>query len=706
MSVSASLSPLELLPNELLDQIIAYLTSEPPSFGQLHHTPSLELTQSSTKDLKHLGLCSRRLFQLVRPQLFTHVRLNLHDEPDFHSFMAKSGLGQYVTSLVAIADETPDRQVNPLWWRQVLRYLDPRRVLVIGPPVFIGNTLDSPINDGHHWAFDMPLQILLLERECKPRDPSQLPDLENYTSLLASRLWTSMTFNESSSLKAYNHYEYFLSCVPSVLVEWGTRGIPGTSRELERPISLPALLRGLTYFSYTAVFPFYNHSQIVMDSIVRMHRLQRLDVQLAPPQDNHITELEQRGSMDPNDPWMELTTSYSLIGYTVNLLPCLQEFRCGDLHVEAMRQDLLAVLDDAIGDKGWELAKLCIHGAMANAPNIYSAEPAFPVLADSLLQRSESTENAAPPSNETTAKNDWNLKNDWKQGIQSSKEAVFRCGIVLGFSRLRLRSNESYEYIGQIPRYILTNQLRSIIYPSSEPSAFIIHPRSFEAFAPRTLLNELQSSSHDQPGLSRDDAIRRLDSVQLLPVHNFTNAAQAIGKVSEVLDEIQEKREQQRKTTEASPSTENPIILIVAGLDTLTEGVIRASNPARGAAVLTATLRTLTHLSRVHASHLSIILVNTNGLGTINPEWDKNQPSAGNTTTHGDSATRQPLEEGIHSIFHSDIPSLFPTLLMKTLDQGIDTHVLLSDLRGAQIVEVIKDRVGTSLGKWGIWNEQ
>ncbi|CRL17716.1 unnamed protein product [Penicillium camemberti] len=353
MSVSASLSPLELLPNELLDQIIAYLTTEPPSFGKLHNTPSLELTQSPTKDLKHLELCSRCLFQLVRPQLFTHVRLSLHDEPDFHSFMVKSGLGQYVTSLVAIADETPDCQVNPLWWRRVLRYLDPRRILVIGPPVFIGNTLDSPINDGHHWAFDMPLQILLLERECKPRDPSQLPDLENCTSLLASRPWTSMTFNESSSLKAYNHYEYFLSCVPSVLVEWGTRGIPGTSRELERPISLPALLRDLTYFSYTAVFPFYNHSQIVMDAVVRMHRLQRLDVQLAPPQDNHITELEQRGSMDPNDPWMELTTSYSLIGYTVNLLPCLQEFRCGDLHVEAMRQDLLAVLDDAIGDKGW-----------------------------------------------------------------------------------------------------------------------------------------------------------------------------------------------------------------------------------------------------------------------------------------------------------------------------------------------------------------
>lgn len=351
--MSAPASPLELLPNELLDQIISYLSTEPPSFGQLHHAPSLQLTQSPTKDLKHLQLCSRRLFQLVRPQLFTHVRLNLHDEPDFYSFMVKSDLSPYVTSLVAIADQTPDGQVDPFWWRRVLRYLDPRRVLVIGPPVFIGNTLDTPINDGHHWAFDMPLQILLLERECKPRNPSELPDLETCTSLLASRPWTSMTFNESSSLKAYNHYEYFLSCVPSVLADWGTNGIRGSTRTLERPIDLPALLRRLTYFSYTAVFPFYNHSQLVLDAVVRMRRLQRLDVQLAPTQDNHITELEQRGSMDPNDPWMELATSYSLVGYTVNNLPCLKEFRCGDLHVEPMRQDLLAILDEAIGNAGW-----------------------------------------------------------------------------------------------------------------------------------------------------------------------------------------------------------------------------------------------------------------------------------------------------------------------------------------------------------------
>ncbi|KAJ5130530.1 uncharacterized protein N7515_006569 [Penicillium bovifimosum] len=674
-------SHLELLPNELLDQIISHLTTEPPSLGQLHHPPNLQLTQSPTNDLKHLSQCSQRLLELVRPRLFSHVCLDLYDEADFHSFMTNSNLAPYVNSLVAIASDNSDRRVDPFWWRRVLRYLDPRHVIVVAPPVFIGKTLATTINDDHTWAFDMPLQILALGRECMSRDSPRLPDLETCTCLLASRPWTSMTFNESSSLKAYNHYEYFLTRVPSFLTAWGMNVRLGT-HVAERPNDLSILLHGLTSFSYTAVFPFYNHSQLVLDAVSRMDQLRRLDVQLAPCRGNHITELEQRGSMDPNDPWMELATSYSLIAYTVSNMPSLKEFRCGDLHVEAMRQDIIAALDDVIGDGGW---------------------PAFPILADSLLPPPIPMEKAASSPGQAS-KSDWSLKNDWVRGIQSSKESIFRCGVVLGFSRLRMRSKESNEYIGQVPRHILTSHLRAV-NPSSDPTAFIIHPGSFEAFAPRTLLNELQASSHDQPSLTRDEAIQRLDSVQLLPVHNFPNAAQAIGQVSDVLHKIQDKRERREEPTEPNTSSNNPILLIVAGLDTLTEGVIRVSNPARGAAVLTATLRTLTRLSRVHASYLSIILVNTNGVGSINSEWEKNKQSTGNTASHGDGATRQPLEDGIHSIFHSDIPSLFPTLLMKALDQGIDTHLLISDLRGAQIVEVIKDRVGTGLGKWGIWNE-
>ncbi|KAJ5105828.1 hypothetical protein NUU61_003175 [Penicillium alfredii] len=335
---------------------------------------------------------------------------------------------------------------------------------------------------------------------------------------------------------------------------------------------------------------------------------------------------------------------------------------------------------------------------MASVPNVYSAEPALPVLAHSLLtEKNGAAAETSQPSDEPT---NWSLKADWERGIRSSNDSIFRCGAVVGFSRLR-SSKDSNEYIGQIPRYLLTTHLRKVL-PSSEPTAFIVHPGSFDAFAPRTLLNELLSSSPNQPGLSKEDAIHRLDSVQLLPVYNFPGAAQAIGKVSDVLQEIQERRE----SNQLSGDSAHPIILIVLGLDSLAEGVIRASNPVKGTALLTATLRTLTRVSRAHASCLSVLLVNTNGIGPFHSEADGKAESTRSLPIPYGDAPKPTREDGIRSIFHTAGPSLLSNLLMKTLDQGIDTHLLLSDVKGSPVVEVIKDRVGTGLGKWEIWGRQ
>lgn len=198
-------------------------------------------------------------------------------------------------------------------------------------------------------------------------------------------------------------------------------------------------------------------------------------------------------------------------------------------------------------------------------------------------------------------------------------------------------------------------------------------------------------------GISKEDAIKRLDSVQLLPVHNFPNAAQAIGQVSQSLSEIADRRQQQHS---------HPIILVVVGLDTLAEGIVRASNPVKGTALLAATLRNLTRLSRAYASFLSIVLVNTNGLGPISFESDKQPDSNGSKAPEMAEDTRSLRDNGIHSIFQSTEPSLLSNLLMKTLDQGIDTHILLSDVKATTVAEVIKDRVGAGVGKWGIWSSK
>ncbi|CAL5870307.1 uncharacterized protein PFLUO_LOCUS4542 [Penicillium psychrofluorescens] len=324
---------------------------------------------------------------------------------------------------------------------------------------------------------------------------------------------------------------------------------------------------------------------------------------------------------------------------------------------------------------------------MATA-NVYSAEPALPILADTLLSPS-------PTPNPSRPNNTWSLQHDLENGIHPNS-SVFRPGAIIGFSRIRAKSPENDEYIGQIPRYLLTTHLRSS--PASpDPSAFIIHPNMFSAFAARTLYHDLLSPhlSHSANGLSKDEAIRRLDSVHLLPVHDFAGATQAISKVSDELQEMHSRRLADDQTNRIALDS-RAVLLIVVGLDTLAEGVIRASNPVKGAAQLAATLRTLTCLSRVRGSSLSVLLVNTHGLGSMYSEADGKAASS----THRQADTR---DDQLHSIFHPTGPSLLSNLLTKTLDQGIDTHLLLSDVKGANVVEVIKDRVGSGVGKWSVW---
>lgn len=360
---------------------------------------------------------------------------------------------------------------------------------------------------------------------------------------------------------------------------------------------------------------------------------------------------------------------------------------------------------------------------MSSNPSVYAAEPAYPILAHTLLQAPSTDLTDSEESNyDVTSERSWNLKDDWEKGIQNNIAGVFRCGTVIGFSRLRSRSKDTDEYVGQviksnkthasgrewteskfsqIPRYLLTSHL--VRTPSSETCAFIIHPSNFDALSPRLLLHSLQStttSSH-QPALSKIEALKRLDHVQLLPVQSLPNAAQAINTVSDSLQKLQEQR-QTRRYADSPVELESPVIFLIAGLDTLAEAVVRASNPLRGTALLGAILRSVNLLARTYAPWLSVILVNTSGLGPA--QYDISQPVDGNPSERArKEATKIPGEDSIHSVFSSPGGPLLWTLLMKTLDQGIDTHILLSDVKAAQVAEVIKDRTGAGLGKWGIW---
>ncbi|KAL5001097.1 hypothetical protein BDV10DRAFT_182659 [Aspergillus recurvatus] len=373
----------------------------------------------------------------------------------------------------------------------------------------------------------------------------------------------------------------------------------------------------------------------------------------------------------------------------------------------------------------------------------YKVAPASPILASSLL----STESGLPPDrkrpdadpNQTSK---WDLRFDIEKGLLPSRSAsssnehdIFRPGAVIGFSSLRGRSldgNED-EFVGELPRHLLTTWLRRTLPPllgqtSSQPQpqphsrtrTYIIHPQHSTIFSPAKLLSSLVSRSGPTsyaPPLSRNAAITLLDAVQLFPVFDFAGAVDAISDVGERLHKIWNDRQQNQNQNENENEKEDKsqqTVVVIVGLDTLTEAVIRSSNAVRGTAVLTSALRTITQLSRMHRDYLSVLLVNTSGIGpspSMHQHLNQNQSQS---QAQREYETRYTRDDGIgiQSMFYAHVP-LFLSLLMKTLDQGVDTHLLMSisDLSmdahrrvAVPVVEVIKDRVGGGLGRWCVWN--
>ncbi|KAL3464378.1 hypothetical protein BJX64DRAFT_275865 [Aspergillus heterothallicus] len=730
---------LHSLPNELLDEIILLLSRPPPSSYRLHQPPSPNITKCGNRYLKNLSLTCTRLLALVRPRLFSHGCFQLRDLDKYLAFVSP-GLYRYVISIVVKADAIAEKieGYEQLWWRRLLHSIRPQRFTVIAPPSLIKGMLGMQIPEEHGWAFEIPLQLLQLG--CDGPGPTPIPASQTgeQHSPLDCLPWSYMLFNESSSLKAYNHYEYFLYQVPSLFHRWSP--LVSAQSLPDRPC-LPFSLGGLTTFTYVAVFPFYNHVQLVLDAVELMTNLRSLSIQLGPSRNDRVTEVEQRGSMDPSDPWMELATGYSLIAHAVRNLgrtSCLSEFTACDYQMEAVRAEIDMILGDILCDGPWihngqgTWTKKAIQNsnvdedrvtarcsAIMSLRNTYNIVPAGPVLGHSLLPLSTQSatnmnvvlgsEHRGPEPNPAET---WNLRLDIERGLHSSSK-TFSPGTIIGFSRLQVisPSGSDDEFTGELPRNLLIDWLYRTMStdttPISRTRAFIIHPANLAVFSPEKLLASLLSS---QPhSLSRTQAISYLDSVQLFPVFDFVAAVQAINEVSDLLHETRAARQPKDDSDpesgnaiqhSAGSKANYSITFIIAGLDTLAEAVIRASNAVRGTAVLSSALRTLAQLSRMHQSYLSIVLVNTSGVGPTMRDNTGNKLAQSQAHSRG----HQNRDDGPHSMFSTADTFLFPTLLMRTLDQGIDTHLLVSNTRKSAVVEVIKDRVGSGVGKWCAWD--
>lgn len=363
---------LDRLPNELIYLILAHLSSSspPPSYTRLQAPPSPDIVRAAASPLKELVQTSPHLAELVRPLLFAHCCCHVDQLEPFLSFGARFALHQKIVSIVVIStdDLPPDHNDkasssepgDDRWWCRLLQEINPMRLTFVAPPVVIGKAMATYVMNEHNWAFEILFQTLSLEQDDDQESlQKQSQGLEDpWPTLLHARLWKSVSFNESSSLKAYNHYEYFRSSVPSILNSWGN-AVPVQHRTQTTQSALDQFAK-ITHFRYTAVFPFYNHTRAVLGFVrTAMPQLRSLSVQLAPARDDRAIEREQRGSMDPNDPWMELSTGYDLIAKVVRSIVQIDDgpierFQTCDYEIEDLRESLSTVIGDVLSWSQWE----------------------------------------------------------------------------------------------------------------------------------------------------------------------------------------------------------------------------------------------------------------------------------------------------------------------------------------------------------------
>lgn len=110
--------------------------------------------------------------------------------------------------------------------------------------------------------------------------------------------------------------------------------------------------------------------------------------------------------------------------------------------------------------------------AMPSSTGVYRSEPAFPILAHSMLTPSfpsMSTGNQSQPSHDGA--NSWNLRSYLEKGIECSTDSVVRTGTVIGLSRVRTRNrDDDSESIGQVRL-----QLLSILFLCSKLIKYLIN---------------------------------------------------------------------------------------------------------------------------------------------------------------------------------------------------------------------------------------
>ncbi|KAL9111763.1 MAG: hypothetical protein Q9227_003822 [Pyrenula ochraceoflavens] len=353
-----SAAKIKELPNEVIDYIVSFLDTDAPSNLQCHDRPSLGLTRCNgvIAVLKSLSITCKLFRSLALRFLFKHARLDPIKLTDFLAFLNVHNLQLRVQSVVAVmSNDISSDRVHPLWWAQLLmRLRNITSLTILSDPTISENLFQVPIIDAEHFAFNAPYHTFRFCRSLESPIEGFADLIPHNISIWTYTPWKSISINEGSSLKAYSFYEYFLRRTPSLLSSLNSQSATSTHRIVPPDICFAALQS----FEYTALFPFYNHTDEVLKSIRKMKNIHTLSTKLCHSPNIDITQDEGEENMakvDMNDAWMEHQTSYNLIVHTVKYLATegkLLRWRIKDIEQgnATVESDLVQIIADKLPD--------------------------------------------------------------------------------------------------------------------------------------------------------------------------------------------------------------------------------------------------------------------------------------------------------------------------------------------------------------------
>lgn len=206
-------------------------------------------------------------------------------------------------------------------------------------------------------------------------------------------------------------------------------------------------------------------------------------------------------------------------------------------------------------------------------------------------------------------------------------------------------------------------------------NGFIIAPHSSSVISSvhSSIVNRLSHPSATETPL---DAIRYLEKVQLLQYFDFAGLTESVEEVSALLFH-----------TSVSTAVQETI-LYLEGIGIAIENSQRRSGMVQANALLSSVLRTLVHLSRTYPCLLILL--------DVGPGKD----------SKGDDA----IQSAFSSPAGSEVKYQPAGALGRTLIGALDVMVVVHDVHGTvtdgSIVEVVKDRIGSTLGQWALWNSR